>query len=350
VPNNPCSGISKVYSYLEDSLWLRIQAYTLGPRYPRPGERIITLYAICDDRTIEYHVDPSRPQTMCHATGFTPVHLVSIECNDGYVWQSSVQSTDCAGHGGRFHVAGDAPKDAGPLPLPPCAEWGPVRDGICTVLAKPAIIWQRSPAVQGTTMGETLLRSTVVALVVDTGTCHGYVQDVRGRYAVVLTAGHCLATTHHVFITYADGTNGYGASWYTWPDVDLGIIMAAFSRLPNSVLDLDPSGGALSPDAAETPVMSMLTSGGREPVISTGVVDPNPAGTWRATIPIARGTSGTPVFTPQGYFAGIVTGGYSTVAGSATANTVIVGGPTAFSLLRQAHHYPPSAGPENVRP
>jgi hypothetical protein len=360
VPTSPCSGIAKVYAWLEDSLWHRVQAAALGSRLPGPEEIIPTLYAICNDGSVEYHVNPRDPQTMCHGTGFRPVHILYIVCNDNYVSSPSGVTITCQDHGGRFKVVGDIPANydvngAGSIIFSPvqapCVEWGPLQSGnICTITAKPEVVWKRAPAVRGGTMGETLLRSTVVSLASDGGRCRGYVQDVRGKYAVVITAGHCLKDTAHVFITYPDGTTGYGISWYTWDQVDVGIVMAAFSRLPNDSLDLFPAGGAVPPDGLERPVVSLLTSGGGEPVLSTGAVVTGPDVEWRTSIPVAPGTSGTPVFTPEGYFAGIVVGGYSPVSGAATASSVIVSGPEVFELLRQAHDYRPSAGPEEVRP
>jgi hypothetical protein len=334
------TSVATVFAALEDTWWNRITATVNGHPHPGPAEKIPTIYVVCDDGTTDYHLDP---RAMCttvkppyHANVFTPIHILYITCNDAYV-DTSHRSFDCSGHGGRFYVAGDVRYEydadgTGFSPkMPPCVQWGPLaKDRTCTVMTKPAIppIVRTPPSIEsGQTMGETLLRSTVVSVSITAREgrwrCAGFAQFVQGDRAVVVTAGHCLQHDQvaEVAVAYAAGPTGVGKIWYVDPAADVAVVIATFSQTPNTIHGLCRSCLAVAPDLPALPVLSILTSGGGRPVISTGTVEPAHAVMWFATLPISPGTSGSPVVTPAGDLAGIVSAGQATVS---TANRAAV--------------------------
>jgi hypothetical protein len=216
-------------------------------------------------------------------------------------------------------------------------------------------VWAQSAAAAA---AEDLLQSIIARITVRTslGTvlCHGFVAEVRGKTAYIVTAKHCLKDLSPmtvqrqeivpdlaITITYANGGTGTGTArgiyWHTAQD-DL-VIAASFDRLPTSYTGRCPSCityRTLAPTVQPIPVLSVLSSAGGLPVLSTGMVLVTESGEWIVLLPTAPGTSGAPVIDLQGNLVGVVSS--ATVIRGTEAGVVVelVPGGLASDLVHYA--------------
>jgi hypothetical protein len=218
--------------------------------------------------------------------------------------------------------------------------------------------WPASVAAQSaaTAAAEDLLQSIVAGITVRTplgeGLCHGFVATVRNDVAYIVTAKHCVeslspATVQRkwrdpdlaITIAYAKGGTGIYRQvfWHIAQD-DL-VIAASFTRTPASYTGLCPS--CLSyrtlPLASQPfPVLSVLSSAGGLPVLSTGMVLVTESGEWIVLLPSAHGTSGAPVIDLQGNLVGIVSSATIVRGTEAGVMVALVSGGFATDLVRYA--------------
>jgi hypothetical protein len=183
-----------------------------------------------------------------------------------------------------------------------------------------------APAAAQPAMAEDLLQAIVARITVHTrtgdGLCHGFVATIRGDTAYIVTAKHCVETLSPttiqrrerapdlaVTIAYANGGTGSDrhAFWHIGSD-DL-VIAASFDRQPASYAGLCPnciSYRNLVPTGQPIPVLSVLSSAGGMPVLSTGMLLVTTSGEWIVLLPTAPGTSGAPVIDLRGNLVGVV--------------------------------------------
>jgi hypothetical protein len=234
-----------------------------------------------------------------------------------------------------------------------------------------------------------LLHDTIATVVFSghgrTANCQGMVLAVRGASAYVATAKHCVqaVSVPNAFttttgqdpdarftVTYADGSTGrsnpqthFMIVWH--PTGDDTVVVATFTRRPPAYEDLCPQCRGLLAwgPGPSFRVMSVLASGGGEPVLSAGLVLPGEDGQWMILLPAAPGTSGAPVLDELGNLVGIASTGYIGRGGAQAGFAVtVVPGSWVLALARWAEEQnadlaqppapppPPVATPQPPRP
>jgi hypothetical protein len=207
-----------------------------------------------------------------------------------------------------------------------------------------------------TAAAEGLLQSIVVRIHIRTplgqGLCHGFVAEVRGDVAYIVTAKHCVENLSpdavvtggrdpNLAITIAYANEGTGIYrrlfWHTGRD-DL-VIAASFDRPPTSYTVLCSSCisyQTLAPTSQPIPVLSMLSSAGGLPVLSTGMVLVTNSGEWIVLLPTAPGTSGAPVVDLLGNLVGVVSSATVVRGTQAGVMVELVPGALATDLVHYA--------------
>jgi S1-C subfamily serine protease len=207
-----------------------------------------------------------------------------------------------------------------------------------------------------TAAAEDLLQSIVARITVRTpmgeGLCHGFVATVRGDTAYIVTAKHCLeslspATVQRqqrdpdlaITVAYANGGTGSDRHVYWHLGSDDLVIVASFDSRPATYADLCPSCRSyrtLAPTSQPIPVLSMLSSAGGLPVLSTGMLLVTATGTWIVLLPTAPGTSGAPVIDLRGNLVGVVSSATVVRGTQAGVMVELVPGAIATDLVRSA--------------
>jgi hypothetical protein len=179
-----------------------------------------------------------------------------------------------------------------------------------------------------------------------TALCHGLVGTTRYGIAYVVTAKHCVndlspaAFDYHPYgprltgvtitVEFADGEIGtfrtgdyprevLGARLYGFPSSDVVVIGVPYHRSLASYASECPACQGLDSFAVQGesfPILSLLSSAGGQPVVSTGVARRGPEAIhdaygdpishWHVLLPTALGSSGAPVIDLNGNLVGIV--------------------------------------------
>ena len=116
------------------------------------------------------------------------------------------------------------------------------------------------------------------------------------------------------------------------------VITTTFTRRPVAYGELCPTSIGLRPQAGEQtfPVLSVLSSGGGTPVLSSGLLMQDPDGQWTLLLPAAPGTSGAPVVDPQGNFVGLTSQGLMRGGAEASFTVRVVPGHWVVDLVRHS--------------
>jgi len=116
------------------------------------------------------------------------------------------------------------------------------------------------------------------------------------------------------------------------------VITTTFTRRPVAYGELCPTCIGLRPQAGEQtfPVLSVLSSGGGTPVLSSGLLMQDPDGQWTLLLPAAPGTSGAPVVDPQGNFVGLTSQGLMRGGAEASFTVRVVPGHWVVDLVRHS--------------
>jgi hypothetical protein len=202
-----------------------------------------------------------------------------------------------------------------------------------------------------------ILKATMVRITFRNATmgalCHGYVSNVSGGLAYVVTARHCVAGMSQTALTqidpvlritihYANGTDGsYQRLVFGAPQDDVVVIVAYFTKQPVSYAQLCGTCYGYSDQSMATmktpaKVASLLSAGGGPVVLSSGLLLGGQAGESQVLMPSAEGTSGSPVMDEHGNLVGIVSTGQLAPGTEASPVVHVVAGATVNGQVRWA--------------
>jgi hypothetical protein len=226
-----------------------------------------------------------------------PAAALATVCRDGWV-SGSVEPGTCSHHGGIYHG---------------------------------------SPV---TADGVTWLKDTAVTLAITSHgqhfVCQGGIMGQRAGTVYVVTAKHCLTPmtgAGPIQVRTFDGIDGYATHWVGAYDADVALLWVTFPHTSVQWNDVCVTClGSVPSSGVE--ILSVLSSHGGKPVLSTGtVVSTDGLPWWTVDLPSARGTSGALVVTRDGAFVGVVSQAVLVPGTDASADVRIVPGPVVQAFL-----------------
>ncbi len=228
------------------------------------------------------------------------------------------------------------------------------------LVAMAAIISQGTPAPgESESPAVSLLRAIAVRLEVGnikTGQhvccCQGFVYDVSGSTAYVVSAKHCAEhfATHdlngeedyrgvYINVLYPNHARGRMLHGWALRQSDVMVVTANFTRPPDAWRTLCPTCRFYNSfgENRRITVISTLVAGFGQPVISGGVVTSNANGRYFVDLSASPGTSGSVVLDLRGNVVGIVVAHYPSAPGvQAGSRAVIVTAPVVEYALKRA--------------
>lgn len=182
--------------------------------------------------------------------------------------------------------------------------------------------------------------------------CQGFVYDVSGSTAYVVSAKHCAEhfATHdlngeedyrglYINILYPNHARGRMIRGWALRQSDVMVVAANFTRPPDAWRTLCPTCGFYKSfgNNRRISVISTLVAGFGQPVVSGGVVTSTADSHYFVDLTTSPGTSGSVVLDLRGNVVGIVVAVYPVASGvQAGSRAVIVTAPVVAYALKQA--------------